>query len=57
MEDRNVYVRLRTMSHTVYAAKFEQTIIHQQVLLRQESQVTYAFTTEMLVVLMVHPYQ
>ena len=26
------------MSHTIYAAKFEQTIIHQQVHLRRESQ-------------------
>jgi hypothetical protein len=26
------------MSHTIYAAKFEQTIIHQHVLLRRESQ-------------------
>jgi len=26
------------MSHTIYAAKFEQTIIHQHVHLRQESQ-------------------
>jgi hypothetical protein len=29
---------LRTMSHTIYAAKFEQTIIHQHVHLRRESQ-------------------
>jgi hypothetical protein len=26
------------MSHTIYAAKFEQTIIHQYVLLQWESQ-------------------
>jgi len=26
------------MSHTIYAAKIEQTIIHQHVLLRRESQ-------------------
>jgi hypothetical protein len=26
------------MSHIIYAAKFEQTIIHQHVLLRRESQ-------------------
>ena len=26
------------MSHTIYAAKFEQTIIHQHVHLRRESQ-------------------
>jgi hypothetical protein len=34
----NLYLRLRTMSHTIYAAKFEQTIIHQHVHLRRESQ-------------------
>ena len=38
LEDGNLYLRLQTMSHTIYAAKFEQTIIHQHVLLRQESQ-------------------
>ena len=38
MEDSNLYLRLRKMSHTIYAAKFEQTIIHQHVHLRQESQ-------------------
>jgi hypothetical protein len=27
LEDGNLYLRLRTMSHTIYAAKFEQTII------------------------------
>jgi hypothetical protein len=32
------YLRLRTMSRTIYAAKFEQTIIHQHVYLRRESQ-------------------
>jgi hypothetical protein len=36
--DGNLYLRLRTMSHTIYAAKFEQTIIHQHVHLRRESQ-------------------
>jgi uncharacterized protein YccT (UPF0319 family) len=34
----NLYLRLRAMSHTIYAAKFEQTITHQHVLLRRESQ-------------------
>jgi hypothetical protein len=38
IEDGNVYLRLRTMSRTIYAAKFEQTIIHQHVHLRRESQ-------------------
>ena len=38
MEDGNLYLRLRTMSHTIYAAKFEQTIIHHHVHLRRESQ-------------------
>ena len=33
-KDDNLYLRLRTMSHTIYAAKFEQTITHQ----RRESQ-------------------
>ena len=37
-KDGNLYLRLRTMSHTIYAAKFEQTITHQHVLLRRESQ-------------------
>ena len=37
-EDGNLYLRLRTMSHTMYTAKFEQTIIHQHVHLRRESQ-------------------
>jgi hypothetical protein len=31
LEDGNLYLRLRTMSHTFYAAKFEQTISHQHV--------------------------
>jgi hypothetical protein len=35
--DFNLYLRLRTMSHTIYAAKFEQTI-HQHVHLRRECQ-------------------
>ena len=34
----NLYLRLRTMSHTIYTAKFEQTITPQHVLLRRESQ-------------------
>jgi cation transport ATPase len=38
LEDGNLYLRLRTMSHTIYPAKFEQMIIHQHVHLRQESQ-------------------
>jgi len=38
LEDGNLYLRLRTMSHTIYAAKFEQTITHQHVFLRRESQ-------------------
>jgi len=28
LEDGNLYLRLRTMAHTIYAANFEQTIIH-----------------------------
>jgi hypothetical protein len=28
---KTVYLRLRTMSHTIYAVKFEQTIIHQHI--------------------------
>jgi hypothetical protein len=36
--DDNLYLGLRTMSHTIYVAKFEQTIIHQHVPLRRESQ-------------------
>jgi uncharacterized protein involved in type VI secretion and phage assembly len=38
LEDGNSYLPLRTMSYTIYAAKFEQTIIHQHVHLRRESQ-------------------
>jgi hypothetical protein len=38
LEDGNLYLRLRTMSHTIYAVKFEQTVIHQHVHLRRESQ-------------------
>jgi len=38
LEDGNLYLRLRTMSHTIYAVKFEQTIIHQHRHLRRESQ-------------------
>jgi hypothetical protein len=37
-KDGNLYLHLRTMSHTIYAAKFEQMITRQHVLLRQESQ-------------------
>jgi calcineurin-like phosphoesterase family protein len=37
-KDGNLYLRLWTMSRTIYAAKFEQTIIHQHVHLRRESQ-------------------
>ena len=37
-KDGILYLRLRTMSHTIYATKFEQMIIHQHVLLRWESQ-------------------
>jgi hypothetical protein len=33
LEDGNLYLCLRTMSHTIYAAKFEQTITHQHELL------------------------
>jgi uncharacterized protein YcfL len=38
LEDGNLYLRLRKMSHTIYAANFEQTIIHQHVHLRRENQ-------------------
>ena len=38
LEDGNLYLRLQTMSYIIYAAKFEQTIIHQHVHLRRESQ-------------------
>jgi hypothetical protein len=41
LEDGNSYLRLRTMSHTIYAAKFEQTIIHQNVHLRRQSQLFF----------------
>jgi hypothetical protein len=34
LEDGNLYLRLRKMLHTIYTAKFEQTIIHQHVHLR-----------------------
>ena len=37
-KDGNLYLRLHAMSHTIYAAKFEQTTIHQHVHLRRESQ-------------------
>jgi hypothetical protein len=36
--DGNLYLRLWKMSHTFYAAKFKQTIIHQHVHLRRKSQ-------------------
>jgi hypothetical protein len=35
LEDGYLYLRLRKMSHTIYSAKFEQTIIHQHVHLRR----------------------
>jgi len=38
MEDGYLYLRLRNMSRKIYATKFEQTIIHQHVHLRRESQ-------------------
>jgi hypothetical protein len=38
LEDSNWYLRLWTMSHTIYAHHFKQTIIHQHVHLRRESQ-------------------
>jgi hypothetical protein len=38
LKDGNLYLRLRTISHTIYAAIFEQTITDQHVLLRRESQ-------------------
>jgi hypothetical protein len=34
----NYFLRMRAMSHTSYAAKFEQMITHQHVLLQRESQ-------------------
>jgi len=34
-KDGNLYLRLRAMSHTIYAAKFEQMITHQYMLLRR----------------------
>ena len=37
-KDGNLYLRLWTMWHTIYATKFEQTITHQHVLLRRERQ-------------------
>jgi len=37
-KDSNLYLCLQAMSHTIYAAKFEQTIITQHVFLRWESQ-------------------
>jgi hypothetical protein len=38
VENGYLYLRLWNMSQTIYAAKFEQTIIHQHVHLRSESQ-------------------
>jgi len=37
-KDGNLYLHLGAMSHTIYAAKFEQTITRQYVRLRRESQ-------------------
>jgi hypothetical protein len=37
-KDGNLYLTLWAISHTIYAAKFEQTITYQHVLLRRESQ-------------------
>ena len=37
-KDGDLYLRLRVILHTIYAAKFEQTIPHRHVLLRPESQ-------------------
>jgi hypothetical protein len=37
LEDGHLYLCLRKMSHTIYAAKFKQTIIHQHVHLRRKS--------------------
>ena len=34
-KDSNLYLRLQAMSHTIYAATFEQTITHQHVFLRR----------------------
>jgi hypothetical protein len=36
--DGNLYLHLGSMSHTIYAAKFEQTITRQYVRLRRECQ-------------------
>ena len=36
--DSDMSKSTNTVSHTIYSAKFEQTIIHQQVHLRQENQ-------------------
>ena len=36
--DGNLNLRLQKMSHTIYAAKFEQMIIHQRAHLRRKSQ-------------------
>jgi hypothetical protein len=38
LEDGNLYLRLQKMLHTIYAAKLDQTIIHQHVHLRRKSQ-------------------
>jgi hypothetical protein len=38
LEDCYLYLRMRNMSHTIYAAKLEQTIIPKHVHLRPESQ-------------------
>jgi len=44
----NLYLRLWAMSHTIYAAKFEQTITHQHVLLRREILVDGTVVTTIL---------
>ena len=44
-KDGNLYLRLPTMSHTIYAGIFEQTITHQ----------TCTFMTGKSVLLMEHP--
>ena len=37
-KEDNLYLHLQAMSHTIYDDDFEQTRIHQRVLLRRESQ-------------------
>jgi hypothetical protein len=43
MPIHNLYLRLRTMLHTIYAAKFEQTINNQHVLLRRKVSHVYFY--------------